>query len=184
MTPAQTIALTCIDPTQVGFRLLGLRNPTTGDFLIPTLTEGRFQRLFLDTRNVGVFINGQRTTDFTAFGLPNGLPLLDGTFQAEIDGGLPLVRFRNVAPAEFKQDQIATRIDHQFNDKNTLTGTFFFANFPALDPFPDSTLVSPQPLIKDDKNRTFSLKDTHFFNDTLINEARFGIFFLNNTTTS
>ena len=188
MTPAQTIALTCIDPGQVGFRLLGLRNPVTGDFLVPTLTEGRFQRLFLDSRNVGVFINGQRTTDFTSFGLPNGLPLLDATFQAEIDGGLPLVRFRNVFPAEFEQNQVATRLDYNVsngdsegNGINVLTGTFFIANFPATDPFSDSTLISPQPLIRDDKSRTLSIKDTHYFNEKWINEVRFGLFFLDNT---
>lgn len=191
LTPTSTptfISLTCIDPSQVGFRLLGLRNPLTGDYMIPTLTEGRFERLYLDTRNVGVFIGGQRVTDFSAFGLPNGLPLLDSSFQGEISGGLPLVRFRNTHPAEFRQDQFSTRLDYNLlkgddsgNNSNVLTGSFFFSDFPSLDPFSDSTLVSPIGLVKDDANRTIALKDVHIFSGNLINEARFGYFYLNNT---
>ena len=191
LTPASsptTISLTCIDPSQVGFRLLGLMNPITGDYIIPSLAQGRFERLYLDTRNVGVFIGGNRVTDFSAYGLPNGLPLLDATFQGEISGGLPLVRFRNVFPAEFKQDQFSTRLDYNLlegdsngNNSNVLTGSFFFSDFPSLDPFSDSTLVSPMPLVKDDRNRTLALKDVHIFSGNLINEARFGYFFLDNS---
>jgi hypothetical protein len=187
-TPASTTSLTCIDPNSVGFRLLSLMNPATGGFLIPTLAQGRYERLYLDSRNVGVFINGVRTNDFTRFGLPNGLPLLDATFQGQIDGGLPLVRFRNVFPAEFKQDQVNTRLDYLVSNgnaegvgRNELSGSFFFSDFPSLDPFSDDTLVSPAPLIKDDANRTLSLKDVHFFSGTLINEARFGFYYLDNT---
>ncbi|REK41191.1 MAG: hypothetical protein DWQ47_13010 [Acidobacteria bacterium] len=191
LTPTSTpttVSLTCIDPSQVGFRLLNVINPLTGDYLIPTLTQGRYERLYLDSRNVGVFIGGQRVTDFSAFGLPNGLPLLDSTFQGEISGGLPLVRFRNVFPAEFEQDQFSWRMDYNLldgdsagNSSNVLTGTFFFSDFPSLDPFSDSTLVSPFALVKDDANRTLALKDVHIFSSNLINEARFGYFYLNNS---
>ncbi|HCA56948.1 MAG TPA: hypothetical protein DEP46_03065, partial [Blastocatellia bacterium] len=60
------------------FRLFGLRNPVTGGFLIPQLTAGRFERLFYNTANVEALLNGTtRITDFTPFGLPNGLPILD-----------------------------------------------------------------------------------------------------------
>lgn len=187
-TSATTISLTCIDPSQVGFRLLSLRNPATGDFIIPSLAQGRFERLFLDSRNTGVFINGVRTTDFSAFGLPNGLPLLDATFQGEIGGGLPLVRFRNVFPAEFEQDQVSTRLDWSLAKgnaegvgQNDMTVAFFFSDFPALDPFSDDTLVSPFPLVKDSKNRTLSVKNVHIFSPSLINEARFGLYYLDNS---
>lgn len=187
-TSPTTASLTCIDPNSVGFRLLNIMNPATGGFLIPSLAQGRFERLYLDDRNVGVFINGVRTTDFSAFGLPNGLPLLDATFQGQIDGGLPLVRFRNVFPAEFEQDQITNRLDYTLsngddlgNGANTLSSSFFFSDFPSLDPFSDDTLVSPTPLIKDDKNRTLAVKDVHIFSPKLINEARFGFFYLDNS---
>ncbi len=186
---AGTIVGTCIDPTSPGFRLLNLRNPATGDYFIPTLTAGRYERLFYDTVNTRVLENGTtRVTDFSRFGLPNGLPIVDGASQGTVRGGFPLVRFRNVFPAEFKQDQFTTRFDYnllkgdaQGNNINTINATFFFANFPANDPFSDDTLVSPTPLIKDDRNRTLAVTDTHYFSGTLINEFRFGYFSLDNS---
>ena len=190
-TQAQTVINTCIDPSQVGFRLLSLINPATGDFLIPTLNEGRFERLYLDGRNVALFSGGRRLSqeEIAALGFPNGLPLLDSTFQQEINGGNPLVRFRNVFPGEFEQDQITTRIDWNVAEGNSTDGSgrndttfaFFFADFPQLNPFSEDTLVSPFPLIRDDGNRTFSVKNTHIFSPTLFNEARFGIFYLDNS---
>ncbi len=186
---AGTTVGTCIDPNSPGFRLLNLRNPATGDYFIPTLTAGRYERLFYDPVNTRVLENGvTRITDFTRFGLPNGLPITDGASQGTVRGGFPLVRFRNVYPAEFKQDQFTTRLDYNLlkgdsagNNINTINGTFFFANFPAVDPFSDDTLVSPTPLIKDDRNRTLAITDTHYFSGSLINEARFGYFGLDNS---
>ncbi len=186
---AGTIVGTCIDPNSPGFRLLSLRNPATGDFFIPTLSPGRFERLFYDPLNTRVLENGvTRITDFSRFGLPNGLPIVDGASQGTVRGGFPLVRFRNVFPAEFQQDQFTTRLDYnlfkgdsQGNNINSLSGTFFFANFPAFDPFSDDTLISPTPLIRDDGNRTLAITDTHYFSGTLINEARFGYFSLDNS---
>ncbi len=186
---AGTVVGTCIDPNSPGFRLLSLRNPATGDFFIPTLAPGRFERLFYDPINTRVLENGvTRITDFTRFGLPNGLPIVDGASQGTVRGGFPLVRFRNVFPAEFRQDQFTTRFDYnllpgdaQGNNINTINATFFFANFPATDPFSDDTLISPTPLIKDDRNRTLAITDTHYFSGSLINEARFGYFALDNS---
>lgn len=188
MTGSTNANLSCIDPSSVGFRLLNLRNPITGDFIIPSLPSGRFEKLFVNSANSQVFINGVRTNDFSAFGLPNGLPLLDATFQGGIVGGLPLVRFRNVFPAEFEQDQFTTRLDYtiskgddQARGLNTINASIFYANYPSFNPFSDDTVVSPTPLIKDDRNRTLAITDTHFFSPTLINEARFGFFFLDNS---
>ena len=65
-----------------------------------------------------------------------------------------------------------------------MSGIFFFSNFPALDSFPDpSSLASPFTLRRADQNRTLAISDQHIFRPTLINEARFGYFFLNNTRT-
>ncbi len=186
---AGNIIATCIDPNSPGFRLLSLRNPATGDFFIPTLTPGRYERLFYNPNNVRILENGvTRITDFSRFGLPDGLPIIDGASQGTVRGGFPLVRFRNVFPAEFEQDQITTRLDYnllkgdaQGNNINTLNGTFFYAKFPVTDPFSDDTLVSPTPLIKDDSNYTLAITDTHYFNPQLTNEFRFGYFKLNNS---
>ncbi len=188
-TFAGVVVGTCIDPASPGFRLLSMRNPATGDFFIPTLLTGRYERLFYDPLNVRVLENGvTRITDFTRFGLPNGLPIIDSASQGTVRGGFPLVRFRNVLPAEFRQDQFTTRLDYnllkgdaQGNNINTLSGTFFFANFPAVDPFSDDTLISPTPLIRDDRNRTLAITDTHYFSGSLTNEARFGYFSLDNS---
>lgn len=179
----------CIVANSPGFRLLNLRNPATGDYFIPTLTPGRYERLFYNGNNIRILQNGvTRITNFTAFGLPNGLPITDGISQARVSGGVPLVRFRNVFPADFKQDQFSSRLDYNLlkgdsagNNINTLSGTFFFANFPATDPFSDDTLVSPTPLIRDDRNRTLAITDTHYFNGSLTNEFRFGYFSLDNS---
>lgn len=192
LTPATSvgdIVQSCIDPTSPGFTLFNTTNPVTGDYFIPSLTPGRYQPLFYDPNNVQLLLNGTtRVTDFAPFGLPNGLPILDRGVQGRVRGGFPLVRLRNVSPAEFQQDQFTARIDHivspgssDGNGLNTLEGTFFFANFPATDPFSDDTLASPMPLIRDDKNRTLAVRDTHFFSASLINEIRFGFFSLDNS---
>jgi hypothetical protein len=98
--------------------------------------------------------------------------------------GNPLVRQRNVFPAEFEQDQFTARLDGQLNTSNRLSGTFFFATFPGFDPFPDpSSLASPVTLRRDDRNRTLAISDVQTWGSGLVNEARFGWFFLNNTRT-
>ncbi len=97
-------------------------------------------------------------------------------------GGNPLIRQRNVFPATFDQNQFTAKLDYQIAESNRLSGTFFFANFPGFDPFPDpSSLASPVTLRRNDRNRTFALSDIHTFSPTLINEARVGFFYLNNT---
>ena len=85
----------------------------------------------------------------------------------------PLVQQLNVRPSEFEQHQFTTRLDGRLTKNNTLTGTFFFSNFPALDSFPDpSSLISPFVLRRADRNRTLAISDQHVFGPTLINEVR------------
>jgi len=96
--------------------------------------------------------------------------------------GNPLTLVRNVFPAEFQQDQFTTRLDVQLSALNRLSGTFFFSNFPGYDPYPDpSSLASPFVLKRADRARTASVSDIHTFGASLTNEARFGVFFLNNS---
>ncbi len=141
-----------ISPTILN--LLNLRNPATGDFFLPA------------PKAVGQ--GGERV----------GVD----TTVAPWNGGNPLIRQRNVFPAEFEQNQFTTKLDYQIAESNRLSGTFFFTNFPGLDPFPDpSSLASPVTLQRNDRNRTFALSDIHTFSPTLINEVRLGYFFLNNT---
>jgi hypothetical protein len=105
----------------------------------------------------------------------------DGNVTGSV-GGNPYVRQRNVFPASFRQDQFTTRLDGKLSAANTLSGTFFFSNFPGFDPFPDpSSLVSPVTLKRSDRNRTLAVSDTHVFSSSVVNEVRFGYFSLNNT---
>ena len=137
--------------SDVAVTLLNLRNPATGDFLIPAPRSG------------GSVIGR------------------DGNVTGNI-GGNPYIRQRNVFPAEFQQDQFTLKLDGRLTSNNTLSGTFFFANFPGLDPFPDpGSLASPVTLKRSDRNRTLAVSDQHIFGPRLINEARFGYFTLNNT---
>ncbi len=180
--PGQVPGTACIDPFSPGYKLFAARNPITGDFLIPTLSPGRYERLFVNPLNTRFFGNNGTGLDI------NNLRLQDFARESGIAGNNALVRFRNVFPADFKQDQFTTRLDYTLSkgnaeghNANNLYGTFFFANFPASEPFTVDTLASPFPLIKNDRNRTLALTDVHIFKESLINEARFGFFSLNNS---
>lgn len=135
----------------VALALLNLRNPATGDFFIPAPRA-----------------SGDRVGSDTTV--------------SPWTGGNPLIRVRNVFPARFEQDQATARLDYQIVEANRLSAVLFFANFPGYDPFPDpSSLASPVTLLRNDRNRTLAVSDIHTISPTLVNEARFGYFFLNNT---
>jgi hypothetical protein len=135
----------------IALRILNLRNPETGDFILPAPRSG-LPRTGVD----------QTVSPWT--------------------GGNPFVQQRNVFPSRFSQDQFTTKLDYQIAESNRLSGTFFFANYPGFDSFPDpNSLASPFTLRRNDRNRTFALSDIHTFSPSLINEARVGFFYLNNT---
>ncbi len=159
--------LTAADISPVALRLFNLMNPATGGFVIPSPRSG--------ARLVGVDRTGAR-----AFQFGNAPGVVSRTLRENN----PLVQQLNVRPSEFEQHQFTTRLDGRLTTANTLSGTFFFSNFPALDSFPDpSSLISPFVLRRADRNRTLAISDQHVFGPTLINEARFGFFLLNNTRT-
>ena len=163
--------LTAADISPVALNLFNLVNPVTGNFVIPS---PRPNARPLTTAG-GVDRAGARAFLFGSF--PNVVSRI-------LRENNPLVQQLNVEPSAFKQHQFSTRLDGRLNKKNSLSGTFFFSNFPALDSFPDpSSLASPFTLRRADRNRTLAISDQHIFTPTLINEARFGFFFLNNTRT-
>lgn len=170
--------LGCINTASPFYRLLTTRNPVTGDYAIPTLLPGHYERLLANSAN-SILLDSSVSSRF-----PNGFPLSDRERNSSI-GGNPLVRARLASPAKFRQDQFTTRFDYNLYQgkvqSNQLNATFFFANFPATEPFTDSTLASPFPVRKNDQNRTLAISDTHVFSATLVNEARFGYFWLNNS---
>lgn len=157
--------LSAADISPVAVRLFNLMNPVTGDFVIPAPRAGA-RLIGLDRAGARAFVFG----------------FAPGVVSRTLRENNPLVQQLNVQPSEFKQHQLTTRLDGRLTKKNTLSGTFFLANFPGLDSFPDpSSLASPFTLRRADKNRTLAVSDQHIFGPTFINEARFGYFYLNNT---
>ncbi len=109
-------------------------------------------------------------------------PSANAVRQSVTDTGNPLARQRNVFPAEFEQDQFTIKLDGQLTEKDRLSGTFFFSDFPGLDPFPDpSSLASPITLQRNDRNRTLAISYVRTFSPSFIYEGRLGLFYLNNS---
>ncbi len=173
-TPLPAGCMTAADVSAVAHALLNLRNPATGGFIIPSpRAGGRIVGYDRTNRSAGVI--STRGFQFGSFPTISTRALFEDN---------PLVQQLNVQPSEFEQHQFTTRLDGRLTRINTLSGAFFLSNFPALDSFPDpSSLISPFVLRRADRNRTLAISDQHIFSPTLINEARFGFFFLNNTRT-
>lgn len=158
--------LTANDISDNAFRLLNLRNPVTGGFYLPSISNFRALNI-VDQTGTGAY-------QFGRFG--------SGITSRTLQRNNPLVEVISVEPSTFRQNQFTTRLDGQLSDKNTLSGTFFFSNFPGLDSFPDpNSLASPTTLQRNDRNRTLSIGDSHVFSSNWVNEIRFGYFYLNNT---
>jgi hypothetical protein len=137
----------------VALALLNARNPRTGGFLIPAPT--------------GATIGREPVVGIGAF---------------TTAGGDPVAEHRQVIPAEFRQLQGSARLDAKMTDANRLQVSYFGADFPSIDPFPDpSTLASPFPLRKSNRGQVASVSNTHVFGNNLLNEARVGFFTLRNT---
>ncbi len=159
--------LTAADISDVAFRIFNLQNPVTGGFYLPSLQTGSFRPLgIVDQTGTGSYQSGNFPT------------VTSRTLQRNN----PLVEFISVEPSRFKQNQFTTRLDGQLSEKNSLSGTLFWANFPGFDSFPDpSSLASPTTLQRNDRNRTVSVANTYILTPNWINEVRFGYFYLNNT---
>lgn len=160
--------LTANDISDNAFRLLNLRNPVTGGFYLPSISNFRALNI-VDQTGTGAY-------QFGRFGVGPGIT------SRTLQRNNPLVEVITVEPSTFRQNQFTTRLDGQLTDKNTLSGTFFFSNFPGMDSFPDpNSLASPTTLQRNDRNRTLSIGDSHVFSSNWVNEVRFGYFYLNNT---
>jgi hypothetical protein len=164
--------LTAADISDVAWRIFNLQNPVSGGFVLPYVPDAR--RLFL-TDGTTPFRDqtGNGTFSFGMF------PSVTSRTLARNN---ELVEFIAVEPSKFRQHQATMRLDGQLSSKNTLSGTFFYSDFPGLDSFPDpNSLASPFTLNRNDRNRTLSIGDTHIITPNWVNEVRFGYFYLNNT---
>ena len=147
----------CSSPTDracisdVAINLLNLRNPVTGDFVIPAPRTG------------GTVIG----TDINVAGSNGGNPFIrqrnvvpaeftQDQFTLKLDGQLSA------------------------NNRLSATGFYanFPGLDPFPDP---SSLVSPFTLKRTDENSTTAISDTHIFGATKVNELRGGVFDLNNS---
>jgi hypothetical protein len=166
---------TCLTPSDISLvavNIFNLRNPVTGGFVLPSVPDAR--RLFAANGTTPLTDQtGSTTFQFGSF------PTVTTRTLARAN---ELVEHIAVEPSRFRQNQFTTRLDGQLSQKNTLSGTFFYSNFPGFDSFPDpNSLASPFTLRRNDRNRTLSVSDTHVFSSNFINEVRFGYFYLNNT---
>jgi hypothetical protein len=170
VTPLPANCLTPADISPIALRLLNLRNPVTGDFIIAAPRAG--------ARSVGVDQTGSGSFAFGTTAAFGGTGVTTRTLLREN----PLVAQTNVEPSEFKQNQFTLRLDGSPSDKDIISGTFFFTDFPGLDSFPDpSSLTSPFTLRRADRAQALSTSYTRILTPTLTNELRFGYFSLNNT---
>ncbi len=159
--------LTAADIAPVALRLLNLRNPVTGDYVIATPRA--------NATPIGVDRAGARAFLF-------GTVATGGVTSRTLQENNQLVTQTNVEPSEFEQNQATIRLDGNLTDKDIISGTFFYSKFPGFDSFPDpSSLASPFTLLRNDQNRTLSTAYTRLIGSNATNELRFGYFFLNNT---
>ena len=78
-------------------------------------------------------------------------------------------------PAHFREDQFSVNIDHNFSDKNQLSGRFFSSIGTTSLPFtPFAATVPGFGTDMTQRNEMFALSDTHVFKPNLISVARFG----------
>ena len=139
----------CISDTAIA--LLNLRNPVTGDFVIPAPRTG------------GTLIGNDITAGTSIGGNPfvrqrNVVPaeFTQDQYTAKVDG------------------QVTA------NNRLSATVFYarFPGLDPFPDP---SSLVSPFTLKRDDENATVAIADTHVFGSNKVNELRGGVFYLDNT---
>ncbi len=79
-------------------------------------------------------------------------------------------------PAHYRQDQFSVNIDQTLKENNTLSGRFFYARGSTNEPFSPNGAANVPGWGTDalDRNTMFVLADTHIFNSSLVNIARFG----------
>jgi len=109
------------------------------------------------------------------FAVPSPQNVLPNTGPNASDQ-LPLGQSTFASPAHFREDQFTTDIDQVLNSKNTLAGRFFYSRAPSMLPFsPNGAANVPGwPTQALSRNTMFVLADTHVFNSSLVNIARFG----------
>lgn len=88
---------------------------------------------------------------------------------------LPLGLSTFSPPTHYREDQFTGNIDGSFSSKNTVSGRFFYSRATSTLPFaPNGENLPGWNTNEINRNTMFVLADTHVFNSSLINVARFG----------
>ena len=148
------------------------------DVLIaPGLTDDRSQATLLKTFQP-TLVDGTPVSSID----PVALNLLN----AKLPGGKWLIptpqqdgRITGSIPAPYNEDQFNTNLDFQFNERNSLSAKFFFANAPQFAPIAGANLPGFGSQLEND-NRVLSVSYIHLFSQNIVNEARIGFNYIRN----
>jgi hypothetical protein len=100
------------------------------------------------------------------------LKLPDGSYYIPGSGTNGYARREFSFPAEYKGDQLLTNVDYIINQRNTLSGRFFYTRDPQYTPMGYSNLPG-NPMTDFYSNHDVVGKLTSFFRNTFTNEVRF-----------
>jgi hypothetical protein len=103
--------------------------------------------------------------------------LLNGTYAIPnpqtLAGGVGESTYSS--PAKYREDQFSVNLDHSLSKNNQLSGRFFSSIEKTEEPFtPFAASVPGWGTNQNERNDLFVLSDTHTFNASLVNVARFG----------
>ena len=115
----------------------------------------------------------------TALALLNA-QLQNGSFVVPAPQNAATGQSTFTSPCAYRDDQFITNLDFYHSEKNQLSGKFFFMNSDQIGAFPSNQLgvsavtVAGFPQAFTNGFRTFSLTQTHTFNNRLLNQAVLG----------
>ena len=97
---------------------------------------------------------------------------------------LPIGESTFATPATYNEDQFSANIDEAISERNQFSERFFYSRAPTMEPFsPNAANVPGWGTSELDKNTMFVLADTHVFNSSLVNIARYGYMRFDGTST-
>jgi Carboxypeptidase regulatory-like domain/TonB dependent receptor/TonB-dependent Receptor Plug Domain len=109
------------------------------------------------------------------FAVPNPQVALPPSTGTDASDQLPLGLSTFSPPSRYREDQVTGNLDQALSQRNTLSGRFFYSRSTVSLPFaPNGTNLPGWGTDALNRNTMFVLADTHVFNSSLVNIARFG----------
>lgn len=186
------------------FAYEGIRDPVTAaatrTILSPSARAGAFTYNRTNSTDVTPFCPSQTVGSVCT--IPNFLQFAQGVFpagnirstispivQSEVIAGLPTASnftggdglntqgYRFLRGSSSNRDQYSTRVDVDFDDKNSLTGIYNYNKENNQRPDVDTSGFDPQPIVDQfSDNRQFTMSFRRVFSNNFINDFRGGIF--------